>query len=173
MDNTSRSTRRSSPRLSILLHFCVATLANAGVIGADDDALLFTPPGFARPGQPRTASGSDAATLRITVVDRATGKPMPCRLNVVGPDGDFYQPEPNHLTPYSLTGQWPVTGKGNREGKAPFRYYGRFFYTTGQVEVKVPPGAVRVEAFKGFEYRPASARVEAVRGTSLDVKLEL
>src|SRR3954470_21221102 len=100
MDNTSRSTRRSSPRLSILLHFCVATLANAGVIAADDDALLFTPPGFAGHGQPRTASGAAAATLRIAAVDPSTGKPTACRLNVVGPDSDFYQPEPNHLTPY-------------------------------------------------------------------------
>ena len=114
-------------------------------------------PGFTKPGQPRTASGPGTGTVRIVVVnDSATGKPTPCRLNVVGPDGNFYQPEPNRLTPFSLTGQWPKTGKGNREGKAPFRYYGRFFYCPGQVDVNVPAGPVQVEAAKGFEYRHAS-----------------
>jgi hypothetical protein len=53
-----------------------------------------------------------------------------CRMNVVGPDGNFYHPAANQLSAYSLTGQWPKSGKGNREGKAPFRYLGRFFYTT-------------------------------------------
>jgi putative membrane-bound dehydrogenase-like protein len=157
----------------MLPHIALIALAGAASAAADDDALLFTTPGFARPGQPRSASAPDAATLRITVVDRASGKPTACRLNVVGPDGNFYQPRPTHLTPYSLTWQWPKTGKGNREGKAPYRYYGRFFYSTGQVEVKVPAGAVRVEAFKGFEYRPALVRVEPAAGVRQEVKLEL
>ena len=67
--------------------------------------------------------------------DRATGKPTACRLNVVGPEGHFYQPVTNLLSSYSLTGEWPKTGKGNREGKAPVRYLGRFFYTNGEVDI--------------------------------------
>ena len=121
---------------------------------ADDEAFIVTPPGFSRPGEARTATGAGTARLRLNIRDRATGRPTPCRLNVVGPDGDFYQPAANPLSPYSLTGQWPKTGKGNREGKAPIRYFGRFFYTTGEIEVAVPAGPVRVEVWKGFEYRP-------------------
>lgn len=43
---------------------------------------------------------------------------------------------------------------GNRPEKAPWRYLGRFFYSTGDVAVDVPPGKVRVEVWKGFEYKP-------------------
>ena len=135
-----------------------------GTAPADDEAFIVTPPGFNRPGQAKTATGEKTGRLRITVRDRATGRPTPCRVNVVGPDGHFYQPAPNPLSPYSLTGQWPKTGKGNREGKAPIRYLGRFFYTTGDVEVAVPAGSVRVEAWKGFEYRPVRQDVEVAAG---------
>ena len=131
---------------------------------------IVTPPGFNQPGQAKTATGEKTGRLRINVRDRATGRPTPCRLNVVGPDGHFYQPAPNPLSPYSLTGQWPKTGKGNREGKAPIRYLGRFFYTTGEVEVAVPAGKVRVEAWKGFEYRPVVKSVEVAAGQTKPVR---
>ena len=80
------------------------------------------------------------AASRSPCEDRATNRLTPCRINVVGADGNFYQPAENRLSPYSLTGQWPDTGKGNRQGKGPFRYLGRFFYTTGETEVAVPAG---------------------------------
>ena len=141
---------------------------------ADDEAYLMTPPGFTQPGLPKTATGETTGRLRITVRNRATGLPTFCRLNVVGPDGNFYQPAPNPLTPYSLTGQWPETGKGNRTGKAPIRYVGRFFYSSGQVEVTVPTGSVRIEAWKGFEYRPVAggAVIAAGETTSVTVNLD-
>ena len=140
---------------------------------ADDEALIMTPPGFARPGDAKMASGPDTARLRITVRDRTTGRPTPCRLNVVGPDGHFYQPAVNPLSPYSLTGQWPKTGKGNREGKAPLRYLGRFFYATGEIDVDVPAGNLRIEAWKGFEYRPEVKSIEAVAGRTIAVDILL
>lgn len=97
-----------------------------------DEAFLFTPPGFAREGQPVWADPATAGQVRIVVRDAATGQITPCRVNVVGPDGNFYQPPRNRLSLYALTGAWPKPGsKGNRVGKAPFRYVGRFFYTTG------------------------------------------
>ena len=89
--------------------------ASAEVI--DDDALVITAPEFDRPGAARTASGEHCGRLKITVRDRATGQLTACRVNVVGPDGDFYQPAANRLSPYSLAGQWPETGKGNRPGE--------------------------------------------------------
>jgi putative membrane-bound dehydrogenase-like protein len=145
----------------------------AGRAPADDEAFIVTPTGFTQPGQAKTASGENAGRIRIKVRDRATGRPTPCRINVVGPDGQFYQPAPNPLSPYSLTGQWPRTGKGNREGKAPIRYLGRFFYMTGDVEVDVPAGMVRVEAWKGFEYRPVVESVAVAAGQTRPVDLVL
>jgi len=140
---------------------------------ADDEAYLMTPHGFTQPGLPKIASGERIGWLQINVRDRATGLPTFCRLNVVGPDGNFYQPAPNPLSPYSLTGQWPGTGKGNREGKAPIRYMGRFFYSSGQVEVSVPAGRVRIEAWKGFEYRPVARSMEVAAGETKPLAIEL
>ena len=82
-------------------------------------------------------------------------------------------PRANPLSPYSLTGQWPKTGKGNREGKAPIRYLGRFFYSSGEVEVAVPAGSVRVEVWKGFEYRPVAKSIEIAAGETKPVSIEL
>jgi putative membrane-bound dehydrogenase-like protein len=142
-------------------------------VRADDEAYLMTPAGFSQPGRARTVSGNEAGQLRIRVCDRATGLPTFCRLNVVGPDGNYYQPAPNPLSPFSLVGQWPRTGNGNREGKAPIRYLGRFFYCAGQVEVAVPTGPVRIEVWKGLEYRPTVKTTWSAAGETKLVTVEL
>ena len=79
----------------------------------------------------------------------------------------------SRLSPFSLTGEWPKTGKGNRAGKAPVRYFGRFFYTTGTVSVAVPAGEVRVEVWKGLEYRPSSLNIRVAAGDTRRVALTL
>jgi putative membrane-bound dehydrogenase-like protein len=142
-------------------------------VRGDDEALLFTPAGFDRSGEPASASGEATARLHIVVRDQATGRQTPCRMNVVGADGRFYQPAENRLTPYSLTGEWPKTGKGNRSGKAPYRYYGRFFYMTGEVDVEVPTGPVRIEVAKGFEYHPASLSCKVLPKQTTRVEMAL
>lgn len=133
-----------------------------------DEAFLFTPAGFEREGQPVWVDPANSGQVHIVVRDAATGRVTPCRINVVGPDGNFHQPQRNHLSLYALTGSWPKPGsKGNRVGKAPFRYVGRFFYTTGDVTVPVSAGQVRVEVWKGLEYSPETATVQVgATGTS-------
>jgi putative membrane-bound dehydrogenase-like protein len=148
-------------------------LVALGSAYGDDEAIIFTPPGFNRPGKPLTATGDDIARLEITIVDGKGGRPTAARVNVVGPDGNFYQPIENRLSPFSLTGEWPRSGKGNRTGKSPIRYLGRFFYTTGTVVVAVPAGKVRVEAWKGFEYRPGSTSLNLGIGETGRVTLAL
>lgn len=143
--------------------------------------MLFTAPGFTKPGvakwdgDPTWSSGGRTGEVEIRVLDAATAKPTPCRMNVVGRDGNFYQPAQNRLSRFALTGDWPAPGAwGNRKGKAPFRYVGRFFYTTGETLVRVPAGTVRVEVWKGLEYRPAMVNVEVGPGTlkRIEIKLE-
>jgi len=127
----------------------------AAQVNPADEAYLFTPAGFTEPGTLRTAEGDQVAELRVTIHDAQTQKPTPCRVNIVGADGNYYQPEKNDLAPYGFTGTWPDEGaRGNRLGKGPIRYFGWFFYTSGRFNVKVPAGAVRIEVWKGFEYRP-------------------
>lgn len=142
--------------------------------GAEDEALLFTPAGFEKVGLPKVASGADTGLIDITVRDAAGGQPTPCRINVVGPDGDYYEPSGGLLKQHSFTGIWPQSGWGNRQGKAPIRYLGRFFYSDGTDAVTVPAGVVRVEVWKGFESRPAAVTTQVAAGGTrrIDVVLE-
>lgn len=169
----SRSTHHSTVRALIVTLWTACVAFHASLARADDEALLFTPAGFDREGRPAVVEGKNVGRLEITVLDSATGRPTPCRINVVGPDGQYYQPAENPLAPYSLTGVWPKTGRGNRPGKAPIRYYGRFFYSTGKAIVAVPPGSVRVEVWKGFEYRPQSTSTNVGAGQSVPVEIAL
>ena len=138
-----------------------------------EEALIFTPPGFDKPGEPAEADEQDAAQLHVTIHDAATGKPTFCRVNVVGADGNYYQPRDNPLRPYSFTGTWPERLAGNRQGKEPIRYFGHFFYTDGTFDVRVPAGPVRIEVWKGFEYRPVSSEIQAEAGVPRDVALTI
>ncbi|MGB0580539.1 MAG: CehA/McbA family metallohydrolase [Limisphaerales bacterium] len=138
-----------------------------------DEELIFTPPGFDKPGKPAIASGGNVARLRILVTEVGADQPSFCRINVVGSDGNYYQPQKNRLTPYSLTGQWPKTLAGNRPGKAPIRYLGRFFYSNGETDIYVPPGNVRIEVWKGFEYEPKVRTVRVRPGENRGVVIEL
>jgi hypothetical protein len=136
-----------------------------------DEAYIFTPAGFNKPGVPAEAKGGGTARLKVRIVDDA-GIAF-CRVNVVGADGNFYQPKQNPLAEFSLTGAWPDRGSGNRAGKAPIRYFGRFFYTSGEFELDVPEGPARIEAWKGFEHRPAFLTVNARAGQEVPVTLRL
>ena len=143
--------------------------------GPADEALIFTPPGFDKVGLPAVVEGPQAGRLKITVRDGRTGQPTFCRVNVVGLDGNYYEPKESHLKIHSLTGQWPKwpKGWGNRPGKAPIRYLGRFFYCTGEATVDVPAGSVRIEAWKGFEYRPKTLTTQAAAGKMREIELTL
>jgi dienelactone hydrolase len=173
---------------SLLLGFacgCAAVLCSPALAHAEhgqfdrttpderDEAYLFTPAGFRQAGKPATVHGADAARLNVVIVDGATGSPTPCRVNVVGSNGNYYQPSDNPLRSYSLTGNWPDTLAGNRPGKAPIRYFGHFFYTRGSFSVEVPPGATRIEVWKGFEYGVEMLSTHAVASATQDVQIKL
>lgn len=48
-----------------------------------------------------------------------------------------------------------------------------FQHTSGSFEIEVPAGITTIEAMRGFEYLPASARVEVPAGGVVDVALDL
>jgi hypothetical protein len=138
-----------------------------------DEELIFTPRGFTGVGKPAIAKGKDLARLDVTIRDSGLGEPTFCRVNVVGSDGQFYQPLKSRLTDYSLTGMWPKQLAGNRPGKAPVRYLGRFFYSNGKFTIFVPPGATRVEVWKGFEFTPTSRDLTLARAEQRSIELKL
>lgn len=156
----------------ILLVLAATRVGQAAPV-AEGEEYFFVPSGFSAAGKPVTASGEENAKLTITVRDAATGQPTPCRLNVIGPDGNFYQPPTSELTDFALTGEWPQQGKGNRREKAPYRYLGRFFYSRGSTTLAAPAGKVRVEASKGFEFAPQSAELSLEAGKAGQVELTL
>lgn len=168
--------RLNHPLLAAIFFVTLAIL-NADCLRADDEAYLFTPQGFNRPGQAILKPPAASGHLKLTIRDASTNEPTFCRVNVVGSDGNYYYPKQNYLSRFALTGQW--TGKptnpslGNRVGKAPIRYLGRFFYSWGQNEIDVPAGPIRVEVWKGLEYRPETARVSIAKDETREVALTL
>ncbi|MCF6286748.1 MAG: hypothetical protein L3K26_16370, partial [Candidatus Hydrogenedentes bacterium] len=129
--------------------FQPAALAHGGAAGnaSSEDpaavALIHSAPGSAVAGEVRVAEGDDTALLQLRIVDKATDATTHCRVNVIGADGHYYEPEDNPLAP------WSLQRLGNRKFKGPFRYYGWFFYSDGEDTIRVPAGEVTVEVWKG------------------------
>lgn len=132
---------------------------------AAEDAI-HTPAGFQHPGKPSAARGDNTGALQVKIVD-AAGKPTFCRVNVVGADGNYYEPADNPLAP------WSLHRLGNRPDKGPFRYYGWFFYSNGTFSVKVPAGMTRVEVWKGYEHRTESVTVKVKAGEASKAQIVL
>ncbi|MEZ6048254.1 MAG: CehA/McbA family metallohydrolase [Planctomycetaceae bacterium] len=119
------------------------------------------------PGFPKSVTEENAGTLKLKIVDSRTEKPLLCRVNLVGSDGNYFEPPESTLNPYSLQ------RLGNRKDKGPFRYYGWFFYSRGTEEIPVPPGKTRIEVWKGFEYQPTSLTVEIEAGKIAEAEIRL
>ncbi|HEX7048884.1 MAG TPA: CehA/McbA family metallohydrolase [Longimicrobiales bacterium] len=77
------------------------------------------------------------------------------RVRVLGPDG---QPTAARVTVEASDGRAYTPDGGFHRVIAVTETH--YFHTTGEFEVEVPAGATRIEAVKGFEYRPASVTVD-------------
>ena len=163
--------RRTAIGIASLLLPVLAVWANGrlmdGPAPEDFDPGVHRRPGAQEFGKPAVADAAKSARLKLTVLDGATSQPVFCRVNVIGSDGDFYEPTENELAP------WSLQRLGNRREKGPFRYYGWFFYCDGEIEVAVPPGTARVEVWKGFEYRPETAKVDVATGDSAELTITI
>lgn len=150
-------------------------LAEAAALAAESEAWMFTPTGFSRAGVPTVAPATEAGHLRLLVRDTLTGRPTACRINVIGADGNYYQPLAGaSLAEFSMPVAGPAgTTMGNRTGMGPFRYWGHFFYSPGESAVEVPAGEVRIEVWKGLEYTPLNVTRKVIRGETVEVVLDL
>src|SRR6476646_3933890 len=106
------------------------------------------------------ALAATTGLLKVRVFDAGHKILVPARVNVIGSDSAFYEPDParNPLSEYSLK------RKGNRANVGPLRYYGSFFYTDGTFEVKLPPGPARIEVRKGYGYYTTIGEVDVAPG---------
>jgi hypothetical protein len=90
-----------------------------------------------------------SSVLKLTVVDELTGKPTPARLELLDDQGKAY------VADDALVFSGPSTQKIRDP------YHGADqFYCTGKAQVSLPPGAYKLRAFKGNEYRVTAQEIQ-------------
>lgn len=98
-------------------------------------------------------------TVRVRVVDHATGSPTAARIYADGADGKAYMPP----DVYARIASTRMTRRLN----------GHVFHSDGDFTLEAPPGKLALEAVKGFEYHPASAQVDVRAGEATQIVLTL
>jgi hypothetical protein len=97
--------------------------------------------------------------VHTTVVDDATGKPIPCRVHFRSPHGVPYAPHGHHAHIHSNNGTWHIDVGGDvRLGQA------HYAYIDGKCQGWLPRGEVIVDVARGFEYEPLRAKVQIEPG---------
>ena len=95
-------------------------------------------------------------TVHVRVNDAATGKPTPCRIRFTDEEGRYYAPF-GRLTEFSTNDGEDVGGNLQLGDK-------KYAYIDGACEIRLPDGVIRVEASKGFEYKPLDETIRLVAG---------
>ena len=96
-----------------------------------------------------------APTGRVRIrVQGTDGRPMPSRIYIDASDKRHYTPD----------------GLFHRSMMVFDRHY---FHTDGESELDLPAGAAKIEALRGFEYKPAVATVDVKAGAAQTVTLRL
>ncbi|HEX5995347.1 MAG TPA: hypothetical protein VFY84_09425, partial [Jiangellales bacterium] len=93
--------------------------------------------------------------VHVTVVDDATGRPVPCRVHFRSPDGVTYQPHGHHEYVSTALG----SGGDVRLGGVTYAYI------DGTCQGWLPRGQVVAEAARGFEYEPLREVLTVEPGT--------
>jgi hypothetical protein len=97
--------------------------------------------------------------VHTTVLDDATGKPVPCRVHFRTPHGVPYAPHGHHPHVNSNLGTWHIDVGGDvRLGQISYAYI------DGKCQGWLPRGEVIVDVARGFEYEPLRAKVEIQPG---------
>jgi hypothetical protein len=99
--------------------------------------------------------------VHTTVLDDATGQPIPCRVHFRDARGLPYEPHGHHAHLRSHPYDWhidPSAGGDVRLGHASYAYI------DGRCQGWLPRGEVLVDVARGYEYEPLRTRVEIVPG---------
>lgn len=106
--------------------------------------------------------------VRTTVVDDATGQPLPCRIHFRSREGIPFAPHGHHAHVNSDLDTWNFDVGGDlRLGQATYAYI------SGVCEGWLPIGDVTVDVARGFEYRPLRDVVRVEQGQrELELRLE-
>lgn len=98
-------------------------------------------------------------TVRVRVVDQATGSTTAARMYADGADGKAYMP----ADAYARIASTRMTRRRN----------GHVFHSDGEFAFEAPAGPLALEAVKGFEYHPVSATIDVRAGEIADAVLTL
>ena len=97
--------------------------------------------------------------VHVSVVDDATGRPVPCRVHFRSPGGIPYQPHGHHNHVAQNLGSWHYDIGGDlRLGQRTYAYI------DGTCQGWLPRGDVVVDVARGFEYEPLRQTVRIERG---------
>ncbi|KPJ97938.1 MAG: hypothetical protein AMS20_16635 [Gemmatimonas sp. SG8_28] len=104
--------------------------------------------------------------VKIRVLERSGGRPVPAKLHVHGEAGEYLAPLDRHRIPNTAWFEDYSVDYINR---------GRHYctYIPGETTIRLPVGRVYVEVSKGFEIQPVRKVFEVQEGTSeLTIELE-
>jgi hypothetical protein len=97
--------------------------------------------------------------VHVTVLDDATGQPIPCRAHFRSPEGIPFQPHGHHNFVNNNIHTWHQDIGGDlRLGQITYAYI------DGKCQGWLPRGEVLVDIARGFEYEPLRAKVRIERG---------
>ncbi|MGH3298032.1 MAG: CehA/McbA family metallohydrolase, partial [Trebonia sp.] len=97
--------------------------------------------------------------VHVTVVDDATGRPVPCRVHFRSTAGILYQPHGHHNHVAQNLGSWHYDVGGDvRLGQRSYAYI------DGTCQGWLPRGEVMVDVARGFEYEPLRQTVRIEPG---------
>jgi hypothetical protein len=100
--------------------------------------------------------------LLLAVVDSATGRAIPARAAVTGPDGRAYTPDD----------AWRHADEAFVRGEQ--RFEQAYFHTTGErITLTVPVGEVMVEVWRGPEYRVVRRTAPVAAGEERELRVAL
>jgi Tol biopolymer transport system component len=99
--------------------------------------------------------------LRLTVVDAATGRPLPARVSAVGADGRSFAPD----------GTWHHADDAFDPDSRKLEY--GYFHTSGSSTVTIPAGEIEVEVSRGPEYRVFRRKVGIAADSSRSLRVVL
>jgi hypothetical protein len=151
----------AAPLIAVILSGAAKVQTNSSPTEKPVEEVIHREEANGNAGRPKIADVTKSGSLRLLIVDADSKSPVFCRVNVIGSDGNFYEPDDHPLKP------WSLQRLGNRKDKGPIRYYGWFFYCDGKCTVRVPPGKTRIEVWKGFEYSPVKTEVVVRKGETV------
>jgi hypothetical protein len=99
--------------------------------------------------------------IRVTVIDAATGRPVPARVSVTGADGRAFAP----------ADAWRYADDSFDRSERRFEI--GYFDTPGTSELTVPAGPARIDASHGLEYGPVTRRITVAPDSVVAVRIAL